>query len=510
MTRAAHLLALVRYEWSRTLPRRSAKKRWLGLLLGAFAGSVVICLAVAKAEPLPQDRLVPAWLCIWLFFSYVPVLRHAASRDELYLFALLPYRRRDLVLARMTSAYIQLLGWLALGALVAALGLAALHGGQEPGVSGAVWVMLGVMPLGYLGLAATAAASPILSSAPGHRWLTLFLDSSFSVVVLFMLEDVTRKGPLPHTHRTWIVVSLLYAGLGIVCAALAARILARGDWAFRADDGMAGRVAGAREVRAHEGRPIRGASVRRPEADGEGLIGTWRTAMAAFRLALPRALSPFTSNGGRLSGLRTSLPMLGLVGIAVAVYGWHAQDSHVFSMRLAAGLIGGAWFWSFVSGIAVAGNIEHAGDWLRGWPVRKEGVIAGFVLAEVVGMLPWMGAGALAGLVAIGHFALERSASAIDALSIVLSLFIAILASAWNTAMSAALFLGRARMGMTVTLLGELAATIAAFDVGGRLVAWLERTPWAISTGAALAALVVGAAAIAWPTRAAARRLMLP
>ncbi|WP_206832561.1 hypothetical protein [Alicyclobacillus fructus] len=510
MTRWSHLAALFRFEWSRARGKYDTiQARWSAPLVAA-AFAVVLAAVLTRLESLPWSRFPFVMLCAWFLMSYVTVPRAVVSRDDLYLFALLPYRRRDLIFTRMVVSYLRVLGWLALGALLVLLELAVIGRGLNPATLHTWLAMFAVLAIAAVGLAAEAAALVVLRNTPGYRWISNGWGTMSTVLILLVGDDVAARGPLPTQHSVWFALACIYVILSLACEGLAIRALTRGTWAFGEDVpaprqsvrpvALGSRFAGAREQAVQAGRKV----------DHPGLLEAYQAARQAFRLAFPHAMLSFhprTTNRAPQRGILTAWLA---TGIAVAVYGWKTSNPHAFVRGVEAGLMGGAWLWSFASGAVVAGLVGDMGDWFRMLPVRKDGVIAGFGLAEAVTMLPWLGVGALASAVALLHHEAAQAACTEDALSVLLALVMGVAAGAWNTMMSAALFTAGRSVGTGWALFAELAVAVAAFAEGGRLVDAVEGAPWPLVAAGAMIFLAAGTMLLAWRLRVAARQFISP
>ena len=147
---------------------------------------------------------------------------------------------------------------------------------------------------------------------------------------------------------------------------------------------------------------------------------------------------------------------------------------------------------------------------MRGWPVRKEGVIVGFALAESLSTWLWLAAGALGGVALWAHLPAARVAGGADLREVLLAWLVSVLVGTWNTVWSAAWTLGRERGDMLAWLSLEMILAGVWFAEGGRVVAWLDTAAWPKVAGVAVASFAVAATALAPRLRTAARRLISP
>ncbi|ACV58274.1 hypothetical protein [Alicyclobacillus acidocaldarius] len=510
MTQAARWLALWRFEWSRGRGVRSPWKRRLVWILAAAGVSLAAGLAISASTSASPDRVGLASLSMWLLFGSFSLARGAGAGDGLGATAMLPYSRVTVVCARAAVAYARLFGWLLLGAALSA-GVNAAYGlMRNPQIRGTWFSLLAAAALAYVGLACVSAVLAALRSS-AYRWLGTLGDGMWTGVIIFIGDDVAKRGPLSGTHENWMVFAAAYAAYGMVSAAVGTRCLARGTWILAAGHEVTRsrpeKMGPSRrsihrfdtDSRAHDSNP-------QMAHIGADLV---RTAIAIFRMRLGRVLWP---SGARPAWRAALVHLSGpvIVFVALVALGWTSRHPHLLFARLEGGMLGGAWLWSMFCGFSVASLLDHLGDWTRGWPVRKEGVIVGFALAESLSTWLWLAAGALGGVALWAHLPAARVAGGADLREELLAWLVSVLVGTWNTVWSAAWTLGRGQRDMLAWLSLEMLLAWVWFAKGGRMVAWLDTAAWPKVAGVAVAFFAVAAAVLAPQLRTAARRLISP
>ncbi|WP_206886228.1 hypothetical protein [Alicyclobacillus mali (ex Roth et al. 2021)] len=509
MTHADRWLALWRFEWSRGRGGQRPWKRRLVWILAAAGGSLAAGLTISASTSASPNRVGLASFTIWLLFGSFSLVR-AGTGDGLGATAMLPYSRLTVVCVRAAVAYARLCGWFLLGAALSAAINAAYGLMRNPQVLGTLLSLLAAAALICMGLACVSAVLSALRSS-AYRWMGTLGDMIGSGLIIFLCDDVVRRGPLSETHESWLVFGAVYAAYGVVAAAVGTRCLARGTWILAAGD----EVERVRPEKAESSRRFMhrfdaNSSARglrpRVKSISANLV---RTAMFIFRMGLGRVLWP----GGARPAWRAAMVLLFgpvIVFVALVALGWTSRDAHLLFARLEGGMLGGAWLWTMFCGFAVASLLEHLGDWMRGWPVRKEGVIAGFALAESLSTWLWLAAGVLGGVVLWVHLEVARLTGGADLREVLLAGLVSVLVGTWNTVWSAAWTVSSERGDRFAWFSLEIFLAGVWFVEGGRVVAWLDTVAWPKVAGAAVAFLAVAAMALAPRLRTAARRLISP
>ncbi|WP_304458341.1 hypothetical protein [Alicyclobacillus sendaiensis] len=510
MTQAERWMALWRFEWSRGRGIRSSWKRRLVWILVAAGVSLAAGLILSASTSASPDRVGVASLSVWLFLGSFSLASWAGGGDGLGATAMLPYSRSTVVCVRAAAAYVRLMGWLLLGAALSA-GVHAAHGLlRNPQVLGTWLSLLAVAVLAYAGLACVSAVFAALRSSP-YRWLGTVGDAMWTGLMIFIVDDIAKRGPLSGTHESWLVFAAAYAAYGLICAAVGVRCLARGSWLHAAwRDAAPGRAEGGRRAPRFSRPPDHDALARglEPHVANTG-AEVVRTTLAIFRMAIGRALWPTGARSvWRAVAVHLTIPIV--AALVFVMLQWTSPHPHLSFARLEDGMLGGAWLWSMFCGFAVTALFDHLGDWARGWPVRREGVIVGFALAENLTTWFWLTAGALGGLVLWAHAAMERAARGADLREMLIAWAVAGLCGTWNTVWSASVTLRRNRGGMSAWFGLEVFLAGVWFIEGGRMVAWVDSASWPKVAGVFVASLVLAAATLALHLRAAARELVSP
>ncbi|AEJ43110.1 hypothetical protein [Alicyclobacillus acidocaldarius] len=500
-------LALWPFEWSRS--------KWVHFPLktrvAAFAIALVVCTAVSfvicGVQSVPRDRAGLIALCVWGAMGlFVP------SRDTtttgLHVMAHLPYPRPLILCVRIGVAYAQLILWLAAGVVAFVGGAAALGWMHGPMFHQALVLVL-ALAFADIGFACIASASAAVAGLRLRGFVSK-LDTLLLVLVIVMLDDLAAPGPLLSDHVLWYLVAALDTAFGIFCAAVGARNFARGGWLLAGDDPRDVEMQSTQTPRTRVQAP----SMAKTEAVRGGTSAVWpldewvRTAWTIFRMTYRRGL--WGQRAQRRRAQRAAaLFVPGLVLVAVVIVGGLSHNPHAFLLTLDAGLIAGAWFWSWICGFAASATVEYLGDWLRGWPVRKEGVIAGIGLAESVSTWLWLGVGVLAGTGVWLHDAALGRAAAADLDRLWLAWGLAMVLGTWYAMWTAAWSLSVGRVGLTAGALPQFAVVGAWAAEGGRVVAWLAAANALKLLGIAFAVAAVAVATVMAQLRYAARRLSL-